>query len=77
MLPSVVNDGAMAFWALSAEMLAPPVAAVTVTAACVTLAAPTASPDTTKSIASLFFMFWDKSTMFRNDMMHVGHQSCD
>ena len=61
MLPSVVNDGAVAFWALSAEMLVPPVAAVTVTAACVTLAAHTASPDATKSIASLFLInfTWD------------------
>ena len=55
-LPRVVNVGAVAFWALSAEILVPPVAAVTVTAACVTLAVHTASPDMTKSIASLFFI---------------------
>ena len=42
MLPNVVNDGETAFWAVSAEIFVPPVAAVMLTAAC----APTAPSNT-------------------------------
>ena len=43
MLPSVVNDGKDAFWAVSAEMFVPPVAAVMLTAPC----APATTPSST------------------------------
>src|SRR2546427_13023582 len=57
MLPRAVKAAPLVeLSALSAEILLPPVGAVTVTAACATLAAHTASPDATKSIASFFFI---------------------